>query len=58
MIQADARPAVADPLSESVRRLRGSLPAERIYLFGSRARGEATEASDFPVVVRDSPLPR
>ncbi len=42
------------------RRLRGSMPAERIYLFGSRARGEATEQSDFDflVVVRDSPLPR
>ena len=47
-------------LSESVRRLCGSLPAERIYLFGSHARGEANEDSDFDflVVVRDSPLPR
>jgi uncharacterized protein len=52
--------AIADLLSESVRRLRSTLPAERIYLFGSRARGEATDESDFDflVVVRDSPLPR
>ena len=60
MLETTARSAVTDPLSESVRRLRGSMPAERIYLFGSRARGEATEDSDFDflVVVRDSPLPR
>ena len=52
--------AAADPISESVRRLRESLPAERIYLFGSRARGEAGADSDFDflVVVNDSPLPR
>ncbi len=52
--------SVADPVAESVRRLRASLQAERIYLFGSRARGEADEDSDydFLVVVRDSPLPR
>jgi uncharacterized protein len=51
---------VVDPLSESVRRLRESLPAERIYLFGSRVRGEETDDSDFDflVVVSDSPLPR
>ena len=52
--------AVADPLSESVRRLRDSFPAESIYLFGSRARGDAGANSDFDflVVVKDSPLPR
>ncbi len=51
---------VADPLTESVRRLRESLPAERIYLFGSRARGDAGEDSDydFLVVVNDSQIPR
>ncbi len=51
---------VADPLSESVRRLRESFSAERIYLFGSRARGDAGTDSDydFLVVVKDSPLPR
>ncbi|NCC61351.1 MAG: nucleotidyltransferase domain-containing protein [Verrucomicrobiae bacterium] len=60
MFETNGKDAVADPLSESVRRLRGSMPAERIYLFGSRARGEATEDSDFDflVVVPDSPLPR
>ena len=43
-----------------MRRLQASLQAERIYLFGSRARDEADEDSDydFLVVVRDSPLPR
>jgi predicted nucleotidyltransferase len=52
--------AMADPLAESVRRLCESLPAESIYLFGSRARGDATKDSDFDflVVVNDSPLPR
>jgi uncharacterized protein len=57
---ASASGADADPLSESVRRLRESLPAERIYLFGSRARGDAGADSDydFLVVVNDSPLPR
>lgn len=47
-------------VKESVRRLRESLPAERIYLFGSRARGENNEDSDydFMVVVKESSLPR
>ena len=57
----DRRPcAFVDPVAESVRRLRDSLPVERIYLVGSRARGEATEDSDFDflVVVWDSELPR
>ena len=60
MTDTTTRTVVADLLSESVSRLRGCLPAERIYLFGSRARGHATEDSDFDllVVVRDSPLPR
>ena len=52
--------SAADPVAESVRRLRASLQAERIYLFGSRARDEADEDSDydFLVVVGDSSLPR
>jgi len=47
-------------IAETVRRLKKSLAAERIYLFGSHARDEANEDSDFDflVVVRDSPLPR
>jgi len=47
-------------IEESVRRLRKSMAAERIYLFGSRARGEANNDSDydFLVVIHDSPLPR
>ena len=51
---------VAELMAESVRRLRAGLQAERIYLFGSRARDEANDDSDydFLVVVRDSPLPR
>jgi len=47
-------------IEESVRRLRKNMAAERIYLFGSRARGEANNDSDydFLVVIHDSPLPR
>jgi len=46
-------PAVeSDPiLAEIVRRLVAGLQPERIYLFGSRARGEATEDSDYDIVV-------
>lgn len=41
-----------DPrLQETVRRLVAALAPERIYLFGSRARGEATEDSDYDVLV-------
>lgn len=60
MVETTHSTAVADLMAESVRRLRASLQAERIYLFGSHARGEADEDSDFDflVVVRDSPLPR
>jgi predicted nucleotidyltransferase len=60
MIETTQPIAVADPAAEAVRRLRATLRAERIYLFGSRARDEADEDSDFDflVVVRDSPLPR
>ena len=60
MVETTHTASVADLLAESVRRLRASLQAERIYLFGSRARDEADEDSDydFLVVVRDSPLPR
>ena len=47
-------------IAESVRRLTESLPADRIYLFGSRARGEANADSDydFMVIVGESALPR
>lgn len=47
-------------ITELVRHLRDCLPVERIYLFGSRARDEADENSDFDflVVVPDSSLPR
>jgi predicted nucleotidyltransferase len=38
-------------LSEIVRRLVEALRPERIYLFGSRARGDATEDSDYDVLV-------
>lgn len=43
---------LGDPkLVEIVRRLVEALRPERIYLFGSRARGEATAGSDYDVVV-------
>ena len=47
-------------VAESVRRLTDSLPADRIYLFGSRARGDGAADSDydFLVVVGASALPR
>jgi len=60
MVETTHSSPVADLMAESVRRLRASLQAERIYLFGSHARGEADQDSDFDflVVVRDSALPR
>jgi len=40
-----------DALAEVVRRLVQALKPERIYLFGSRARGEATYDSDYDLMV-------
>ena len=47
-------------LDEMVRRLVESFRPERIFLFGSRARGNETADSDYDLlmVVSDSPLPR
>ncbi len=47
-------------LAEMVRRLVAAFQPERIYLYGSRARGESTADSDYDVmmVVRESNLPR
>jgi predicted nucleotidyltransferase len=47
-------------LEEIVARLVQGLHPERIYLFGSQARGQAEESSDIDllVVVPDSELPR
>jgi predicted nucleotidyltransferase/HEPN domain-containing protein len=39
------------PLNEAVRRLVETLQPERIYLFGSRARGDASEESDYDLMV-------
>lgn len=50
-----------DAIAETiVRRLVSALSPERIYLFGSQARGDAGPDSDydFLVVVRTSTLPR
>jgi predicted nucleotidyltransferase len=60
MIRAIDTASVTDPVAEAVRRLRAGIDAERIYLFGSRARDDADDDSDydFLVVVRDSSLPR
>jgi len=46
-------------LAEAVRRLREAYAPERIYLFGSRARGDAGEDSDYDllVVVADDSAP-
>lgn len=50
----------SETLEEIVDRLVEGLHPERIYLFGSRARGQAGEDSDVDllVVVSDSSLPR
>jgi predicted nucleotidyltransferase len=47
-------------LAEAVRRLREAYAPERIYLFGSRARGEAGEDSDYDllIVVADDAAPK
>lgn len=47
-------------VAEMVRRLVEAFRPERIYLFGSHARGEETPDSDFDLllVVRESSLPR
>ncbi|MGH7254639.1 MAG: nucleotidyltransferase domain-containing protein [Nitrospirales bacterium] len=47
-------------LAEMVRRLVAAFHPERIYLFGSHARGESTPNSDFDLlmVVSDSSVPR
>ncbi len=52
-------PPVDPTLKEMVRRLLEHLRPERIYLFGSRARGEGGPDSDYDllVVVASSPLP-
>jgi len=59
--EASSRPSPpTDPiLKEIVRRLAENLRPERIYLFGSRARGEAGPDSDYDllVVLPDSELP-
>jgi predicted nucleotidyltransferase len=50
---SDPGPAtMGDPvLAEIVRRLVTGLRPERIYLFGSRARGQDTEDSDYDILV-------
>lgn len=55
-----ARTTRDDPvLAEIVRRLVRALAPERVYLFGSKARGDAGPDSDYDllVVVRSSPEP-
>lgn len=54
-------PRSQDPiLEEMLRRLTGAFQPERVYLFGSRARGEAGPDSDYDLlmVVKESGLPR
>jgi predicted nucleotidyltransferase len=43
--------AVADQLDEIVRRLVAAYQPERMYLFGSHARGDAGPDSDFDLLV-------
>ena len=50
MVEVAAEP-LEGPLAEVVRRLVDALRPERIYLFGSHARGDATEDSDYDLLV-------
>ena len=40
-----------EKLAEAVRRLRAAYAPERIYLFGSRARGDAGQDSDYDLLI-------
>jgi predicted nucleotidyltransferase len=54
-------PDAADPiLAEMIRRLVAAVRPQRIYLFGSRARGEGGAHSDYDlmVVLETSDLPQ
>jgi predicted nucleotidyltransferase len=60
-VMATTTDARTDPLvADIVRRLVTALRPERVYLFGSRARGDASDASDYDVmvVVAASSVPR
>ena len=48
---AEPRDTAVPDLDEAVRRLVEALRPERIYLFGSQARGEATTDSDYDLLV-------
>ena len=63
--QIRGRPVQGSPTSEGilgeiVRRLTARFPAERIYLFGSRARDDDGEDSDYDIllVLRETSTPR
>lgn len=61
MAELDSGILTADPLlAEMVRRLVDTFQPERVYLFGSKARGESDLDSDYDllVVVPASSLPR
>ncbi len=47
------------PLGEIMKRIRAEVDPDRIILFGSRARGEARQDSDFDLlVIKESDEPR
>lgn len=50
MVSANS-PQRAELLAEAVQRLVAALQPERIYLFGSRARGDAEPDSDFDLLI-------
>lgn len=61
MVTINAEREAADPqLNDILTRLTARLAPECVYLFGSRARGDANEDSDYDllVIVRESNLPR
>lgn len=50
-MELHAQATCEGPLAEAVRRLAETLNPERIYLFGSQARGDATDDSDYDLLV-------
>lgn len=56
--QATVHPSPEEALERTVATLVEAFDPERVYLFGSRARGDAAVDSDYDLmlVVRDSPL--
>jgi len=56
---AEAKQAERDVLDEIVARIVEAVDPDKIILFGSRARGDGSEHSDYDIlIVSDTPLPK